>query len=90
MTLTREAGLAIASVKNASMMELEKDRDFVERFSRGDRSRTDGGSGLGLSIAQSFTQACGGEFSWETDADLFVVRVSFRTVGKEAEAAGED
>lgn len=90
VTLTREAGLAIASVKNASMMELEKDRDFVERFSRGDRSRTDGGSGLGLSIAQSFTQACGGEFSWETDADLFVVRVSFRTVGKEAEAAGED
>ena len=40
-------------------------------------SRTDGGSGIGLSIAQSFTEACGGEFSWETDADLFVVKVSF-------------
>ena len=73
-----EGQLAQASVKNTSRQEIDKSRDFAERFTRGDQSRTDGGSGLGLSIAQSFTEACGGEFSWETDADLFVVRVLFK------------
>ena len=81
VTLQRDGIMAVASVKNASLMELNKEKDFSERFARGDQSRTDGGSGLGLSIAQSFTEACEGEFSWETDADLFVVRVSFRIAG---------
>ena len=78
VTLEVEGQLAQASVKNTSRQEIDKSRDFAERFTRGDQSRTDGGSGLGLSIAQSFTEACGGEFSWETDADLFVVRVLFK------------
>lgn len=78
VTLQDDGQLAVASVKNTSRQELEKDKDFTERFARGDLSRTDGGSGLGLSIAQSFTEACGGSFSWETNADLFVVTVSFR------------
>lgn len=78
VTLQTDGCLAVASVKNTSSQELEKDKDFTERFTRGDQSRTDGGSGLGLSIAQSFTEACGGSFSWETNADLFVVTVSFR------------
>lgn len=78
VTLETEGNLAAASVKNISLQELDKDKDFAERFARGDQSRTDGGSGLGLSIAQSFTEACGGKFSWETDADLFVVRVTFK------------
>ena len=78
VTLQTDGCLAVASVKNTSQQELEKDKDFTERFTRGDQSRTDGGSGLGLSIAQSFTEACGGSFSWETNADLFVVTVSFR------------
>ena len=80
VTLKTDGTMAVASVKNASLMELDKKRDFAERFARGDQSRTDGGSGLGLSIAQSFTEACGGAFSWETDADLFVVKVSFQTL----------
>ena len=78
VTLQTKGVMASASVKNASLMELDKEKDFAERFTRGDESRTDGGSGLGLAIAQSFTEACGGEFLWETDADLFVVKVSFR------------
>ena len=78
VALGTEGALAVASVKNISLQELDKDKDFAERFARGDQSRTDGGSGLGLSIAQSFTEACGGKFSWETDADLFVVRVTFK------------
>ena len=80
VTLKEEGTLAVASIKNTSQMELDKDKDFTERFARGDQSRTDGGSGLGLSIAQTFTEACGGTFHWETNADLFVVTVSFQTL----------
>ncbi|MDE7113038.1 MAG: HAMP domain-containing histidine kinase, partial [Acetatifactor sp.] len=78
VTLTADGTTAIASIKNTSHMELEKDKDFTERFTRGDQSRTDGGSGLGLSIAQSFTEACGGKFNMEIDAALFTVTVSFQ------------
>jgi signal transduction histidine kinase len=68
---------ALTVVKNISRSELRNDIDFTARFTRGDASRTDGGSGLGLSIAQSFTEACGGSFRVETDADLFTVTVEF-------------
>lgn len=75
--LRREGKRAAADVKNTSKAELPANVDFTERFVRGDKSRTDGGSGLGLSIAQSFTEACGGSFKVETIADLFVVTVGF-------------
>ncbi|MDE6169371.1 MAG: HAMP domain-containing histidine kinase, partial [Acetatifactor sp.] len=80
VTLTTDGSQACAAIKNTSQLEPEKGKDFAERFARGDQSRTDGGSGLGLSIAQSFTEACGGAFAWETNADLFIVTVSFRQV----------
>lgn len=79
VTLKVDGTMAVASVKNTSHMELDEDKNFTERFYRGDKSRTDGGSGLGLSIAQSFTEACGGRFELEFNADLFIVRVSFQT-----------
>ncbi len=79
VTLKVYGTMAVASVKNTSHMELDEDKNFTERFFRGDKSRTDGGSGLGLSIAQSFTEACGGRFELEFNADLFIVRVSFQT-----------
>ncbi len=75
--LREDASFAVACIRNVSRQELAKDADFTERFVRGDASRTDGGSGLGLSIAKSFTEACGGRFEVETNADLFVVTVSF-------------
>ncbi len=78
VTLQVQGGLALASVKNTSCLEPEKDKDFTERFTRGDQSRTDGGSGLGLSIAQSFTEACGGKFALEIDKDRFMVSISFQ------------
>ena len=70
-------GRAAASVRNTSRTELPEGVDFTARFVRGDASRTDGGSGLGLSIAKSFTEACGGGFQVETMADLFTVTVTF-------------
>lgn len=77
VTLKEDGTAAAASITNTSRQEIAADLDFTERFTRGDESRTDGGSGLGLSIAKSFTEACGGNFSLETIADLFVVTVSF-------------
>lgn len=78
LTLTEEMERVVVRMKNTSSVELKSTKDFTERFVRGDESRTDGGSGLGLSIAKSFTQACGGELTVETDADLFTVTVSFQ------------
>lgn len=80
VTLQEDGKLVAASIKNTSKDEIPSDVDFTERFVRGDKSRSDGGSGLGLSIAQNFTEACGGTFKVETIADLFVVTVSFKKV----------
>ncbi|WP_343208824.1 HAMP domain-containing sensor histidine kinase [Anaerolentibacter hominis] len=86
VTLKANGFAAVTSVQNTSKSELTDDVNFAERFVRGDESRTDGGSGLGLSIAQSFTEACGGSFKIETIADLFVVTVGFEQIGpKETE-----
>ncbi|MDE7198380.1 MAG: HAMP domain-containing histidine kinase, partial [Lachnospiraceae bacterium] len=84
LTLTNKMGEAVVKIKNTSSIEIADDKDFTERFVRGDESRTDGGSGLGLSIAKSFTEACGGSFSVETDADLFTVTVRFPENRQEA------
>lgn len=76
--LTTENGYAIAKVKNTSRQELDFDsEEITERFVRADTSRTTEGSGLGLSIVQSFTEACGGSFRITTDADMFTACVSF-------------
>lgn len=75
---------AVASVKNTSKGELGFDTgEIVERFVRADASRTTEGSGLGLSIVKSFTEACGGEFSIITDADMFTAVLTFPIVKKE-------
>ena len=55
---------------------------MTARFVRGDQNRTTEGSGLGLSIAKSFTEACGGRFNVHTDGDLFLVVVQFPLVVK--------
>jgi signal transduction histidine kinase len=80
------AGLAQVSIRNTSRNELPEGVDFTARFVRGDESRTDGGSGLGLSIASSFTEACGGTFRVETVADLFTAVVTFPLAETEQEA----
>lgn len=80
ISLNTMGDMAIACIKNTSKTEIPTDLDFTERFVRGDVSRTDGGSGLGLSIARSFTEACDGEFKVETNADLFTVTVSFKLI----------
>ena len=82
LQLTAGEGQAEAKIRNTSRQELPAGVDFTARFVRGDESRTDGGSGLGLSIARSFTEACGGMLTVETVADLFTVRVAFPLASK--------
>ena len=86
LTLKTAEGQAETSVRNTSRDELPEGVDFTARFVRGDGSRTDGGSGLGLSIASSFTEACGGTFRVETVADLFTAVVTFPLGETEQEA----
>ena len=89
VTLLAEDGYAVAKVKNISRTDLDFDpAEIMERFVRADTSRTTEGSGLGLSIVQSFTEACGGTFTIETDADMFTACVRFPLVA--AEPAMED
>ena len=49
----------------------------MERFVRGDASRGTEGSGLGLSIAKSFTELQKGAMDIGIDGDLFKVTLKF-------------
>ena len=60
------------SFKNISRDELNVSADeLLERFVRGDAARSGEGSGLGLDIARSLTEAQGGTFRLGVDGDLF-------------------
>ncbi len=60
------------AVKNISREKLNiPAEELTQRFVRGDESRTNEGSGLGLSIAQSLTELQGGRFELFIDGDLF-------------------
>ena len=69
----------LISFKNIASYKMNfKDDEITERFTRGDEARSSDGSGLGLSIAKSFTEACGGSFSVKTDGDLFKAAVRLK------------
>lgn len=65
-------------IKNISAEPLNiPAEELMERFVRGDESRSTEGSGLGLSIARSLTELMGGGFNISLDGDLFKVEISF-------------
>ncbi len=64
--------------KNISAYLLDFDpEEITDRFVRGDQSRSEEGNGLGLAIAKSYTEACGGTFRLSVDGDLFKVVILF-------------
>ena len=72
LDLERGHGQVVLSVKNISREALNVAPErLMERFVRGDESRTTEGSGLGLSIARSLTELQGGAFELKVDGDLF-------------------
>ncbi len=74
ISMENTEGYVTIEVKNISDYELNIDpEELMERFVRGDSSRTNEGSGLGLSIASSLIEAHGGEFNIKIDGDLFKI-----------------
>lgn len=77
-------GKIVTSVKNTSGYEMDFcAEEIMERFTRGDKSRSTEGNGLGLAIARSFTEACGGNFRVTLDGDLFKVETEFSLLKEE-------
>ncbi len=72
LDLERGKGQVALSVKNISREPLNVPAErLMERFVRGEESRSTEGSGLGLSIARSLTELQGGTFELAVDGDLF-------------------
>ena len=68
----------IVSLKNISREALNiPAEELMERFVRGDESRSTEGSGLGLSIARSLMELMGGELRLTLDGDLFKAELVF-------------
>lgn len=79
----KENGYGVFSVKNISKDKLNiNPNEITERFVRGDNSRTTEGSGLGLSIARSFTELQNGIFEIKIDGDLFKVTIKLPITNK--------
>jgi len=80
--LRESGGWAVLSVKNISRDALDIPAErLMERFVRGDESRNQAGSGLGLSIAQSLTELQHGRFDIVIDGDLFKAIVTLPLAG---------
>lgn len=68
-------------IKNISKDKLNISADeLMQRFVRGDKSRTTEGSGLGISIAQNLTELQNGKFELKLDGDLFKVELTFNII----------
>ena len=81
LTLEKTGGEAVVTFKNTSRAALNiPAEELMERFVRGDSSRSTEGNGLGLSIAQSLTELQGGKMSLAIDGDLFKAILRFPTV----------
>ena len=84
LELSTQENKAVFTIKNMSRTELNFTKEEVmERFFRGDKSRSTEGSGLGVAIASSFTEVCNGNFDIEINADLFCARMEFPLLFKE-------
>ena len=71
-------------VKNVSAYEMDFTEDEItERFTRGDKSRTTEGNGLGLAIAKSFTEGSEGKFEINIDGDIFCVNIFLKSYKQE-------
>ena len=85
LSVSSSAGRTRLTLRNISREQLNAadSSDLLERFVRGDSSRTTEGSGLGLSIAKSLTELMGGTFELAVDGDLFKVTLTFAEAEKQ-------
>lgn len=79
--VTQKGAELIISVKNISRDRLNVDaEELMERFVRGESSRSTEGSGLGLNIARSLAELMKGTFALHVDGDLFKAEIRFQRV----------
>jgi signal transduction histidine kinase len=79
--LSEEDNNAVLTIKNISKEPLNMTAEaLMERFVRGDASRNSEGNGLGLSIAKSLTELCGGTFELSLDGDLYKVTIKIPSI----------
>ena len=65
--------------KNISKEKLNiSEEELMQRFVRGDKSRTTEGNGLGISISKSLTEVQNGQFDVKIDGDLFRIEICFK------------
>lgn len=84
LSLERQGSEAVITLKNVSAYPLNMPADeLLERFTRGDSSRSTGGNGLGLSIAKSLTELQGGTLTPVVDGDLFKIILRFKLIAEE-------
>ena len=74
LSLEEQGKEAVLTFKNVSRAALNiPAEELMERFVRGDSSRTTEGNGLGLSITRSLCELQGGTMTLSIDGDLFKV-----------------
>ncbi len=79
VTVKNEGAFASVTFKNISEQPLNITADqLMERFVRGDESRSTEGNGLGLSIAQSLCNVQGGKLEISISGDLFTAVVKLK------------
>ena len=84
LSLEKQGSDAVITLKNVSAYPLNMPADeLLERFTRGDSSRSTGGNGLGLSIAKSLTELQGGTLTPVVDGDLFKIILRFKLIAEE-------
>ena len=82
ITAFEKDGKVIMEFKNIASYPMDFNADeIVGRFVRGDKSRTAEGNGLGLAIAKSYTEICGGTFDIVIDGDMFKAILTFPKYG---------
>ena len=81
LSLEQQGERAVVILRNisASMLNVSGE-ELMERFVRGDSSRSTEGSGLGLNIARSLVQLQKGSMELAVDGDLFKVTLTFDAV----------
>lgn len=81
LSLREVDGECCFELKNTSSQQLNlQPEELMERFTRGDKSRTTEGSGLGLSIARNTIHLMQGRFDIVIDGDLFKSFVTFKSL----------
>ena len=94
INITRQAAesgnLVFMEVKNISRQSLNMDpSELMERFKRGDESRTTEGSGLGLAIAKDLMKLMDGWLELSIDGDLFKAKIMLNAAAEDESAAAD-